>query len=209
MVRRGVYGVDDARRSLEESLRSLQTDHIDVFLMHEGGAEDCTPDLLAFLEDRQRAGVISRFGVGSEFSKVNQVATRQQQFAGVLQFENSILKANSQQLPRGSSSLFITHGALGQSFREVEQAVAADAAFRDLCSTLLGADVMQQDILAAAMLCWARQNNPEGSILFSSRSKRRVAAAAAALKQPAFAGDQMARFADGIWNHLVAACAPE
>ncbi len=209
LVRRGAYGVEDARRSLEESLRSLRTEYIDVFLLHEGGAEDCTPELLAFLKDRKSAGVIVHFGVGSKFSKVNEVATRQRPFAGVLQFENSITRGNLQRLQCGSGGSFITHGALGQSFREVEQAVATDTSFRDLCSAALGANVMQQGILAAAMLHWARKDNPEGPVLFSSRSKQRVAAAVATLNDSAFADDQIARFADVIRNRFVSSCASD
>jgi len=50
MVQRAAFSAVDAEKSLENSLRSLQTDHVDIYLLHEAGPEDTSEELLAFLE---------------------------------------------------------------------------------------------------------------------------------------------------------------
>jgi D-threo-aldose 1-dehydrogenase len=196
MVRRGAYTPEDARRSLEASLRALRTDHIDIFLLHEGGPDDCTPELLGFLEEQKARGVIERFGVGSEFSKVLGCSSLVPEFCQVLQFENSLLHPNRREITAKPSNLLIAHGGVGKSFKDLMQALAADDLLCQQSSAALDADASQADVLAQAMLSWAAMDNPEGAVLVSSRSASRLRAAAAALREAAFPRDRLNSFAE-------------
>lgn len=196
MVQRGAFTAADAEKSLESSLRALQTDRIDIYLLHEAGPEDVTGELLAFLERKQREGIIGRFGTGSDFAKVLRTAEEQPAFADVLQFENSVLRPNAASLPRGGEDrLFITHGALGGSFRELRSMLQADAKLARKLSEVLGADAADSSYLAAAMLAWAAQANEGGCRLFSSSRIANVRANAQALAGNLFGRDQLNEFA--------------
>ncbi|MGH7745231.1 MAG: aldo/keto reductase, partial [Candidatus Dormibacteria bacterium] len=62
----GAFSVDDARQSLETSLRELGTDYVDFFLLHDYVIGDHLPDeLLRFLEGAVTAGQIRYFGIGT------------------------------------------------------------------------------------------------------------------------------------------------
>jgi diketogulonate reductase-like aldo/keto reductase len=54
---------DGARRRLEESLRKLRTDHVDVLLLHEPTQGDVGDDLLAFLAEAVGQGLARAVGV--------------------------------------------------------------------------------------------------------------------------------------------------
>src|SRR5262245_12759859 len=41
LVKSGAFGVDEARSSLETSLRELKTERIDIYLLHQCSPEDC------------------------------------------------------------------------------------------------------------------------------------------------------------------------
>jgi D-threo-aldose 1-dehydrogenase len=204
MVQRAAFSASDAEKSLEASLRSLQTDHIDIYLLHEAGPVDATDELLAFLERKQQEGVVGRFGTGSDFAKVSEMAVRYPAFTDVVQFENSVVRPN---LPRltatPGSRLAITHGALGGSFRELRDALQADDTLRARCSGALGVDIGDSRHLASAMLSWAVQGNAQGTVLFSSSRPANVRSNMAALHNAPFNSEQLNEFA-----RLVAADSP-
>ena len=59
------YHRESAQRGLERSLRALDTDYIDVFLLHDpaGGIITEAPDLVDYLEEQRRLGRIRCWGV--------------------------------------------------------------------------------------------------------------------------------------------------
>jgi hypothetical protein len=62
---RGLFAPDDIRASIDQSMRALGVEHIDVLLMHELCAGDLSEELTTILNDAVRAGKIGSFGVGS------------------------------------------------------------------------------------------------------------------------------------------------
>lgn len=195
MVQRGAFSAADAEKSLETSLRSLQTDHIDIYLLHEAGLSDTSDELLAFLQKKQEQGVIGRFGVGSEFRKVREIACARPEFSAVLQFENSVRHHNLRAIAlSGKRTLSITHGALGESFRQLRAALAVNSSLRGAISELLGADAAQPGVVSSAMLAWAAQDNPAGTVLFSSSRTDNMRANVRALRQDKFSPSTLGEF---------------
>ncbi len=196
MVQRAAFSAADAEKSLDSSLRSLQTDHIDIYLLHEAGPGDTSDELLAFLEEKKKQGMIGRFGTGSDFSKVMEMVATRPDFADVLQFENSLIRPNLQRCTfSGGAPLTITHGALGGSFRQLHDSLQADPILRRRCSELLAADAGDARHLASAMLLWAVQDNPQGMVLFSSSRPDNLRANMEALGNNRFTIGQLHAFA--------------
>lgn len=196
MVQRAAFSAADAEKSLETSLRALQTDHIDIYLLHEAGPADTSDELLAFLERKKRQGTIGGFGTGSEFTKVAEMASSRPAFAQILQFDNSVLRPNLQDLATpGFAPSIITHGALGESLRKLRGALQADENLRIRCSTVLAVDAGDPVNLASAMLCWSVQNNPHGKVLFSSSRTANLRRNMEALRDSCFTPEQMHEFA--------------
>lgn len=204
MVQRAAFGADDAAKSLEASLRALQTEHIDIYLLHEAGPSDTSDELLAFLEEKKKQGIIGRFGTGSDFRKVLAMATARKTFADVLQFENSVVRPNLRSLAGVKGGvLTITHGALSGSFRELNDALQTDVALRRSCSEVLAVDAGDSRHLAAAMLLWAAHDNPQGMVLFSSSRMANLRANMEVWGESRFTSEQLEQFA-----RLVAAGLP-
>lgn len=195
MVQRAAFSAADAEKSLENSLRSLQTDHVDIFLLHEARPEDTSEQLLAFLEKKKQEGVVGRFGTGSDFGKVSAMASMRPAFADVLQFENSVIRPNLQLLTATPESwLAITHGALGGSFRQLRDALQANDGLRRRCSEALAVDVGDSHQLTSAMLSWAVLSNAQGMSLFSSSRSANVRANMEALRGGRFTSEQLKEF---------------
>ena len=92
LVKSGAFSVKDAQTSLETSLRELDTDYIDFFLLHEYAVSENSPDeLVAFLTDAVKAGKIRYFGLATGIETVLRALELQPELCSIVQFENSVL----------------------------------------------------------------------------------------------------------------------
>lgn len=176
---KAAFTAAEARASLERSLRELRTGRIDLWLLHEVTADDLrhADDLLHFLEDQVASGTLGAFGVGSERSRVETLATKRPAFCRVVQFEWSILDRPV----RGIDSFRIHHRALTENFRLLHARLLGDTSRAREWSSAVGADLSHPEVLAALMLKAALLENPHAILLFSSKNpthmRRNVATA--------------------------------
>jgi aryl-alcohol dehydrogenase-like predicted oxidoreductase len=198
LVKSGAFSAQQAQVSLETSLRELSTDHIDFYLLHDYIVSKQPPDeLLTFLENSIKAGKIRSFGIGTSFENVLQALDRQPRLCSVLQFQNSVLIRNSDNLPRSNSDrLVITHGALGRSYRSILSFLEGRRDVAKDWATKLGCDCLDGNTLSALMLNYAADANLEGLVLFSSRDPTRVSRNVRALLNSDFSPAQIARFGE-------------
>ena len=172
----GNFTPQAARESLEASLRTLQTDYIDIWLLHEASVPDaCRPDLLDFLDKQKSAGLVRAFGLGSEFGKIDKDLGRLPEKHRVLQFENNFQLRNLRSIDARSGRTIITHSALKHSaaFRSLAQ---TEVAVVEELQAATGVDLRDPPTLHSFLLAWALRDNPAGVVLFGSRSKSHVRA---------------------------------
>jgi diketogulonate reductase-like aldo/keto reductase len=179
LVARGAFTVEQARRSLETSLRTLRTDYVDLFLMHDCRLEDCSPELLEFLEGAVAAGKVRVFGLGTSVASAVSIRESVPEFAGVLQFEHSLLCPAVDRVDPTGSRATVTHGALAglgrlRAYLSSNEYVCSD------WSAELGLDLGSDAVLAGLMLQYAVLTNTRGPVLFSSTKPENVAANTAA-----------------------------
>jgi aryl-alcohol dehydrogenase-like predicted oxidoreductase len=197
LVKRGGFSVDDANESLTISLRELRTDYVDILLLHDCAATDCTPELLEFLHGAVAAGKVRVFGVGTDVESARAVDESAPEFAGVLQFEHSILRPAIDEVdPEGRRAL-ITHSAFAGLSR-LRRYLDENPGARRRWSDELGTDIGRGDTLAAAAIQYAVRSNRRGPTLFSStRPENIVRNAAVAHENPSLSLDNFAVIASG------------
>lgn len=181
-VRAGRFDPESARRSLETSLRELQTDRVDLLLLHEATLADTrTEGLAAFLEAARQQGKIRAWGVGSDFAQIPEVVAHALGFAEVVQFADAVDRPNLRRLPPDPARAVLTHGAL-QPLRALAPAAARPENRAAFDRWLDAAGLDRATPLARLLLARARHENPGGVTLFSSLAPDHVRANAAALE---------------------------
>ncbi|MCW5921754.1 MAG: aldo/keto reductase [Saprospiraceae bacterium] len=138
---RGRFSAKEAEESLNTSLRELQTDYVDILLLHECSLEDANqPEILKFLDSAVQAGKIRLSGLGTHWRNLpidfHDIASEY----SVIQLENNIQQNAIQQFANRDERLLITHGVFNTS-----QSKDPDTALE-----------------------YARSSNPNGITLFSS-----------------------------------------
>lgn len=178
---------EEAQHSLDNSLRELRLDRIDIWLLHEATAADLTDDrLLRWMEQAVASGKIGSFGVGSERLRVEAIVAQMPQYCPTVQFEWSVMD-----LPVAPASSFrIHHRSLTDNFRQLHSEFIRDTRHAAAWSSEIDADLRDSSLLAALMLKAALVENPQSVILFSSKSAEHIrrnveTAANTALAQPA------------------------
>lgn len=197
----GAFGVDEARQSLETSLRELKTERIDVYLMHVPRPDDCrSPELLEFLRQAVRDGKVGRFGVGTDIESVVEVCRSHPEFADVVQFQNSVLSRNIDRVEPRRDRATITHGALSWSYTRLREKLSDDPEAARRWSRELDLDCTDPAVLSSLMLNAAVRANPNGVVIFSSTRPESIRANVRAVAESPPAPDQLDRFAALAWE---------
>lgn len=205
LVKGGGFSVKNAQTSLETSLRQLGTDYIDFYLLHDYEVPEHPPDeMVAFLTDAVKAGKIRYFGLGTRIDDVLLALGRQPELCRIIQFENSALRRNVERLPRaGRARLVITHGAVSTSYRLVLAFLKTHGEVVRNWSRILSIDCSNKDTISALMLSYAAQVNPNGLLLFSSKSALRVNKNVKAVLEPRVSPAQVALFGQLVERDLM------
>jgi aryl-alcohol dehydrogenase-like predicted oxidoreductase len=165
------FSAEEARASLENSLRLLRTNFIDVLLLHEAEAHDLSDDgLLRFLEDSIAQGKIGSFGVGSDNMKLPVLLHDRAAYCHVVQHDWSVLDA-----PEPTSPAFhIHHRALTDRLHTLHAALASDSQRCRRWSEATGRDLARREELASLMLKAALVLYPNTILLVSSRNPAHI-----------------------------------
>lgn len=87
-------------KNFRESFERLQTDHIDLFQIHDTDHyECCVEEVIPFLEEKKREGLISYIGTGTLSLNAHELAVRSGRVDSVLSYLNySLLKRSASHL---------------------------------------------------------------------------------------------------------------
>jgi aryl-alcohol dehydrogenase-like predicted oxidoreductase len=195
----------ECKRSLDTSLRELKTDYLDFFLLHDYVVtNDHHHELIAFLEGAVASGKIKQFGIGTTFENVVYALQSQPELCRVVQFENSVLVPNLRSFPETATRpLIITYGSLGSSYNFLLSFLTAHRETSKSWSERVGANCSDAETLAALILNFAMAANPQGIVLFASKSVERTARNIQSVLKSRFSSEQLCIFAElarGISN---------
>jgi aryl-alcohol dehydrogenase-like predicted oxidoreductase len=165
------FSAEEARASLEKSLRALRANFIDVWLLHEAQAADLTDDaLLRFLEDSVAQGAIGAFGVGSDSAKLPALLRDRPAYCRVVQHDWSILDPIEPQ----TTAFHIHHRALTDRLQTIHDDLIRDKPRCVRWSEITGRDLARREDLAALMLKAALVLHPNTILLVSSKSPAHI-----------------------------------
>jgi aryl-alcohol dehydrogenase-like predicted oxidoreductase len=208
LVKGNAFSVADANRNLETSLRELRTDYIDFYLLHDYVVgTHSSGELLGFLMQAVKAGKIRYFGLGTSIDNVLRALACEADLCGVLQFQDSVITRNRNKLPSLSPhKLVITHGSLAGAYSSLWSFFQANNNRAKEWSAGLDLDCSDARTLAALLLNFAVEANPNGLLLFSARSEDRIKDNTTAVLNPRVTPLQVASFAQLVERNLPTLC---
>ncbi len=163
---RAQFSPEQARHSLDRSLRELGRDRIDLWLLHEATADDLdTSGLLPLLQEFVREGSVGAFGLATDRTHLEQACAKHPAYCGVLQFQWSVLDP----APAFPGSFRIHHRAISGAWGTIRKRFRDDPSFLRRCSGAIDADLSDAGTLAALLLAASMMANPGSIVLFSSR----------------------------------------
>ncbi len=178
---KSLISVAEARASLERSRAALQTDRIDLWLLHDIAAarlEDSA--LLDFLLESVRAGKIADFGVSHDIAQIAVLWERQRDYCHVLQFEWSVLRP----IPRFPGSFRVHQRALAHNFSALQAHLQKHPELCGRWSREIDYDLATPANLAAIMLRAVLVLNPGCIALVSSKNPAHIIANVRAAEDP-------------------------
>ncbi|HUA06239.1 MAG TPA: aldo/keto reductase [Solirubrobacteraceae bacterium] len=183
-----VYDVNKARHSLEESLRKLGVDHVDILFLHDPRPQDrIDAGLAAFLEEARTEGKVRAWGMSLDDPSGTEVLSRLPE-EGIVQLRHDVL---SEGAPRPRSIAFgalSAHGPISQWLSEEPDA-------RRRWAQAIGADPLERDLLAELLLGHTLDQAGVVASLYSTTQPSRMALPASIMRTD-LPGDRLAAFAD-------------
>jgi aryl-alcohol dehydrogenase-like predicted oxidoreductase len=158
------------RASLEDSLRSLRTDHVDLLLFHDIHPADVTDEVLRSAEDLQRAGKALEFGIATDAGPAHDIARQWPQLCRVVQTSWSPFS----NAPPPRSDTLITYRILQPHLKPLLALLAHDPEARERANSIAKADLLQPGALAEVLLAGALADNPSGIVLVSTSRPERM-----------------------------------
>ena len=198
----GAFSAKAARTSLEQSLKSLGTDRIDLFLLHEPTLHDAgSSEIIDFLEGEVRRGTILSYGCGGEFPNIREIAQAGLPTSRWLQFEDNVLSPHVSEI-RALGANCITYRTFLKVLPVVSGWLDANARIHLEWDAQLNLKLSEEGVLPALLLALSMQANQEGIVLFSSSRCDRIRNAARVADGNAFSQDQLRCFSDLIAQML-------
>lgn len=145
------WSVARARTSLEQSLRRLGTDYVDVLLLHEPDPTALRPEeIVAWLEAERARGTVRAWGVAGETENVEPLVVAKSPLARIVQTRDSLHLRQADFLAGHGRQMQLTYGYFSRGARSADgRRPAIDEVLR---------------------------RNATGAILISTRSPERLAA---------------------------------
>ncbi len=169
---RGQFSPASVEQSLNETLRRLRTDYLDLFLLHEAQAGDISDELLTVLDKRRRDGVVRAIGVASIYEAAVEISVAHANLFDVFQYSWSVLDVG--RVRPMDAKYVITHRAILRAFNPLRSWLRSDRSAMSRLSAAVGMDLGSEETLADVLLGAALDTNEGGIVLTSSRKVHRV-----------------------------------
>lgn len=181
-ARDGAFRLRDLSRSVNQSLKMLRTDYLDILLLHECTlAQAGRGEILAFLERLRNDGKIRCFGIATHYDETLRILNEFPAIAPVAQFASDALNCNVARIPAGHVELVVTHSPIKYVLPALMDHVAANEAAGARWEQATGIAPADRSRAAGLLLAEAVAQNAGGIVLFSSSRPEHIREAVAAI----------------------------
>jgi diketogulonate reductase-like aldo/keto reductase len=163
------FSIRFLQTSLEDSLRLLRVDSIDVFLMHEMTHDNFHDDVLAFLHHAKCAGKIGCFGIGSRRDRLESLLPLSCNCVDALQTSWALDSC----FPHADGILQNFHGVL-RTLEQFTTLLESNRDLKDCLSSVLAIDLGHPQGRVDALLSLALADGDRGLIIVQSRRVTRI-----------------------------------
>jgi hypothetical protein len=178
------FRVAAVAESLIGSLRRLQTDYLDLYLLHMVQLSDLSPELIALLEAERQSGRVRALGLATTRDESVAILAAYPDVFDVVQYGWSLLDDFR---PGALAGPFqIRHRALLRALAPMQDWFEADRAVCRRLSETVGFDLADVAVLPRLLLGAALAANPDGITLVASRWVDRTVQNIRAAQNPAF-----------------------
>ena len=175
LLYKSTFNLQAAQRSLDESLRELGTDYIDLLLLHDPEPSHLKPiEMYDLLERARSSGKIRSWGVAGEAEPTMDVI---KQFPGptpVVQIRDDIFRRDEYLSLPVQSDFLITFGVLGDALPKILAHVSANQERTRQWSDAVGADCANPHTIVTFLLKDALRANARGTVLYSTTRPARI-----------------------------------
>lgn len=154
------------RSQLERSLRELECDYIDYYLLHECHCEYLNSGVLDCLQELVQEGKIRHYGIGSGRWQSRRILEQHAGVPWVVQIPDGWADRDTDWFCRRSTPWLFTHSSLRLC---LEGGAPSAEALCQRWAQLTDQDPSQPGLLSGLLLTMALERNPLGCVLFSSR----------------------------------------
>lgn len=190
----GIFDPDKAKASLERSLAALQTDYIDLFLLHEPTLESAASvPLIEFLDQEVEKGTIRAYGCGGEWGQIKQIAASGLPTSHWLQFEDNPIFRHLEDAESHRAKC-ITFAPFNAALPVLTKWLDERPQQQGAWSKQLAVDCADKANLAMLLQAGSHARNRNGIVLFSSKTARRIKQAASVASGEVFSVDQVEKF---------------
>jgi len=138
--------------SFEKSLKRLNTDYIDYYLLHEASPSYLTEEAISFLMSLKNEGRVRQIGIGSNISDIKKLSETDVLLWDILQYESDVPDNTNEILLKFPKKIHFHHSRL----KNIKHEKVKDVASEDK---------------GGFLLAQAARHNPNGKIIFSTRSQ--------------------------------------
>lgn len=194
MVKAGAFSPEAAVQSLEASLRALQTDYIDILLLHEATLAAAAGEaLLDTLQHQVTRGTVRHLGIASAFVKLDADASALAAALETVQFDDNAQSRNLARLAHREQRLLITHSIFKPANLLRDAVLAFPQAARE-SSRQIGVDLADSGVIASLLLHYALRSNSAGIVLFSTTNPAHLEANVREAQSQRFDDTQLKHF---------------
>lgn len=192
----GKFTPEIAAASLERSLMALQTDYIDLFLLHEPNLNDARSEpLIEFLESEVQKGRIRAYGCGGEWERIEPIMEAGTPASKWLQFEDNPINRRLGKATAYEANC-ITFAPFNKALNILVEWLEAHPESKSDWSRQLDLDCSNRSTLASLLQAGSHKRNSAGIVLFSSKSREHIKRAAMVANGDFFSKEQVNLFLD-------------
>jgi D-threo-aldose 1-dehydrogenase len=203
-VNRPLLTPEKAAKYLDTSLQKLQTDYIDILLLHEFDVIAANRlELIDFFKETVKIGKIRHFGIGTAFNMVQSHLSELNAAYEVIQIEHNLLNPNISLLPFiNSSNILVNAHSIFKDLNDLKTHLATNKKLIAEVKKEIDIDISTVQNISYLLLAFNKYSNSNGISIFTSVNHKNISNNVMEWIKPTFSQAQVKAFSALVHNSL-------